>query len=88
MDDSFSTKTWQADIGIAALYPGPAQPLDDVKFINNIAWTICYGFKVGQGVWEKQSNVRFEGGTVYGAAVGLGIDHKVCDPLLSAPALC
>ncbi|KAF8894797.1 pectin lyase fold/virulence factor [Infundibulicybe gibba] len=76
LDDSFSTKTWPAATGIAILYPGPAQALSNVTFSNNLAWTLCYGFKVGQGVYEEQSIVRFEGGTVYGAAVGLGIHHK------------
>jgi len=61
---------------ISISYPGPAQALSNVTFSNNLAWTLCYGFKVGQGVYEEQSMVRFEGGTVYGAAVGLGIHHK------------
>ncbi|KAF8894806.1 pectin lyase fold/virulence factor [Infundibulicybe gibba] len=70
LDDTFTTKTWNAGKGITVNYPGSAQPLNNVTFINNIAWTHCYAFKVGQGVWETQSNVRFEGGTVYSAAWG------------------
>lgn len=77
LDDSFSTKTWPKGVGITVNYPGDPQPLNNVTFINNLAWTHCYGFKVGQGVWEDQTNVRFESGTVYDAAVGLGIHHKV-----------
>jgi hypothetical protein len=78
LDDSFSTKTWPLKTGITVNYPGTPQPLFNVTFSNNIAWSHCYGFKVGQGVWEEQRQVRFEGGTVYDAAVGLGIHHKVC----------
>jgi hypothetical protein len=77
LDDSFSTKTWPASEGISVKYPGSPQALNNVTFTNNLAWTDCYGFKVGQGVWEEQQNVRFEGGTVYDAAVGLGVHHKV-----------
>ncbi|KAF9465772.1 pectin lyase fold/virulence factor [Collybia nuda] len=76
LDDSFSTKTWPINRGITVKYPGNPQPLFNVTFTNNIAWSHCYGFKVGQGVWEEQRHVRFEGGTVYDAAVGLGIHHK------------
>ncbi|GLB45470.1 putative glycosyl hydrolases family 28 [Lyophyllum shimeji] len=76
LDDSFSTKTWQANEGITVKYPGSPQALYNVTFSNNLAWTHCYGFKVGQGVWEDQTQVRFEGGTVYDAAVGLGVHHK------------
>ncbi|KAF8876580.1 pectin lyase fold/virulence factor [Infundibulicybe gibba] len=76
LDDSFSTKTWAAGIDISVSYPGPPQALSNITFSNNLAWTICYGFKVGQGVYEEQSTLRFEGGTVYNAAVGLGIHHK------------
>ncbi|KAF8073412.1 pectin lyase fold/virulence factor [Lyophyllum atratum] len=76
LDDSFSTKTWPAGEGITVNYPGSPQALVNVTFTNNLAWTHCYGFKVGQGVWEDQSQVRFEGGTVYDAAVGLGVHHK------------
>ncbi|KAF9459980.1 pectin lyase fold/virulence factor [Collybia nuda] len=76
LDDSFSTKTWPASEGISVKYPGDPQALSNVTFTNNLAWTHCYGFKVGQGVWEEQRGVRFEGGTVYDAAVGLGVHHK------------
>ncbi|KAF8157860.1 pectin lyase fold/virulence factor [Crassisporium funariophilum] len=75
LDDSFSTKTWAGD-GIAINWPGPPQALFNVTFINDLAWTHCYGFKVGQGVWENQQQVLVRGSTVYDAAVGLGVHHK------------
>lgn len=75
LDNSFSTKTWPKSEGIAVNYSGNPQTLYSITFSNNFAWTHCYGFKVGQGVWEDQQMVRFEYGTVYNAAVGLGIHH-------------
>lgn len=82
LDDSFSTKTWDAGTDLTLNYPGPAQPLYNVTFQNNLAWTHCYGFKVGQGAMQEQRTIRFYGGTVYDAAVGLGIHHKVRIPCL------
>ncbi|RDB24227.1 hypothetical protein Hypma_008590 [Hypsizygus marmoreus] len=76
LDDAFSTKTWPENVEITVAYPGPAQPLYNVTFSNCLAWTHCYGFKVGQGVWQEQRNIRFEWSTVYDAAVGLGVHHK------------
>ncbi len=45
-------------------------------FDNCLAWTDCYGYKIGQGVWERQDNVTFQNSVVYTAGVGIGIDHK------------
>ncbi|KAF8159884.1 pectin lyase fold/virulence factor [Crassisporium funariophilum] len=75
-DDSFSTKAQPMGQGITINYPGPNEPVRDVHFLNNLAWTGCYGFKIGQAAYGTQSNIRFEEGTVYRAAVGLGIHHK------------
>ncbi|PPQ67563.1 hypothetical protein CVT24_002843, partial [Panaeolus cyanescens] len=75
-DDSFSTKAQPQGLGITINYPGTNQPVTDVLFTNNLAYTGCYGFKVGQGVYSTQSNIRFEDGVVYKAAVGLGVHHK------------
>lgn len=75
-DDSFSTKTWPDDVGTTVPYPYPPQPLHDVVFDDCLAWTRCYGFKVGQGVFGDQDGVTFKNGVVYHAGVGLGIDHK------------
>ncbi|RYP19043.1 hypothetical protein DL767_009715 [Monosporascus sp. MG133] len=75
-DDSFSTKTWPYKIGTTIPYPYPPRPLKDVFFDDCLAWTDCYGYKVGQGVWEDQDTVTFQNSVVYSAAVGMGIDHK------------
>ncbi|KAF8061692.1 pectin lyase fold/virulence factor [Lyophyllum atratum] len=76
LDDSFSTKTWDGATDIAISYPGVPQQNYDVRFTNCLAWTHCYGFKVGQGTVQQQHKIRFEGSTVYDAAVGLGVHHK------------
>ena len=74
-DDSFSTKTWPLKVGTTVPYPYPPQEQYDVLFDDCFAWTLCYAFKVGQGVWENQRNIRFQNGHVYRAGVGLGIHH-------------
>ncbi|KAH7322664.1 pectin lyase-like protein [Stachybotrys elegans] len=74
-DDSFSTKTWPYKTGTTVPYPYPPQPQSDVLFEDCFAWTLCYGFKVGQGVHEVQDNVRFRNSVVYYGGVGIGIHH-------------
>ena len=75
-DDSFSTKTWPYNTGTTVPYPYAPRPLSDVVFDNCLAWTDCYGYKVGQGVFENQDDVTFQNSVVYNAGVGIGIDHK------------
>ena len=76
LDDPFSTKTWRADTDIARSWPGQPQALDTVTFDDLVTWTVCYGFKVGQGVMQNQSNVTFRNGVVYDAAIGIGVHHR------------
>lgn len=57
-------------------YPNPPQPLSNVIFDDCLAWTVCYGYKIGQGVYKSQDGVTFKNSVVYKAAVGLGIDHR------------
>ncbi|PVI00788.1 glycoside hydrolase family 28 protein [Periconia macrospinosa] len=75
-DDSFSTKTWLEKEGTTVPYPYKPQPLRDVSFDECFAWTRCYGYKVGQGVYSDQDNVIFKNSVVYYAGVGIGIHHK------------
>lgn len=74
-DDSFSTKTWPYKTGTTVPYPYHPLPLSDVIFDDCLAWTHCYGYKVGQGVHQKQDNITFQNSVVYTAGVGLGIHH-------------
>jgi polygalacturonase len=76
LDDSFSTKTWPYNTGTTVPYPNPPQPLSNVVFDDCLAWTVCYGYKIGQGVYTSQDGVTFKNSVVYRAAVGLGIDHR------------
>ena len=76
-DDSFSTKAQPQGVGITTNYPGENQPVYNVTFLDNLAWTGCYGFKVGQGAYKTQSDIRFESGTVYSASIAMGIDHAL-----------
>jgi hypothetical protein len=79
LDDPFSTKAWQQTTDIASGkvgWPGEPEPVVDVLFEDCVAWTICYGFKIGQGVLQNQENITFRDCVVYDAAVGFGIHHK------------
>ncbi len=76
LDDSFSTKTWTNTTDISQGWPGQPQILDSILFDDCLAFTICYGFKIGQGVIQTQRNVVFQNGVVYDGAVGIGISHQ------------
>ncbi|CAH0033298.1 unnamed protein product [Clonostachys rhizophaga] len=74
-DDSYSAKTWEADNEVALHYPYKPLPNQDIVFDDCLAWTNCYGYKIGQGVVENQDNVTFKNSVVYNAGVGIGIHH-------------
>jgi polygalacturonase len=76
LDDSFSAKTWTNTTDISQGWPGQPQILDGVLFDDCLAFTICYGFKIGQGVLQTQSEVVFQNSVVYDGAVGIGISHQ------------
>lgn len=76
LDDPWTTKAWREDTDIALPWPGAPQPVQNVLFEDLISWTRCYGFKIGQGTLQPQSNVVFRDGVVYDAAIGIGIHHR------------
>ncbi|MDD9267226.1 S-layer homology domain-containing protein [Paenibacillus sp. GCM10023248] len=79
LDDPFSTKSWKEDTDIASgkvPWPGKPEPVNHILFEDAIAWTACYGFKIGQGVMQDQEDITFRNGVVYKAAVGFAIHHK------------
>lgn len=79
LDDPFSTKSWGEATDIASgksKWPGEPEPVVDVLFEDCLAWTVCYGYKVGQGVVQNQERITFRNCVVYDAAVGFGIHHK------------
>nr|WP_145164402.1 discoidin domain-containing protein [Paenibacillus terrae] len=79
LDDPYSTKAWAEDTDIASgkvPWPGQPEPVEHVLIEDAVAWTKCYGFKIGQGVLQDQRDITFRDGVVYKAAVGFAIHHK------------
>ena len=76
LDDPFSTKTWGDAIDLYNTVPGTPRPLSGVTFDDLVSWTYCYGVKVGQGLFQPQSDVTFRHVVVYDAAVAIGVHHK------------
>jgi alpha-glucosidase len=76
LDDPFSSKTWDQSTDISRHWPGKPLALEQVVFEDLLSWTYCYGYKIGQGMRQNQSDVTFRNCVVYDAAVGIGIDHK------------
>ncbi|WP_052703101.1 discoidin domain-containing protein [Paenibacillus beijingensis] len=83
LDDPFSSKAWDQTVDISLNWPGTPEPVQNVVFDDLIAWTYCYGFKIGQGMRQNQSGITFRNGVVYNASVGFGIDHKYGAGVLS-----
>ena len=76
LDDPFSTKTWDQNTDLCRNWPGKPKAQKNIVFDDCISWTYCYGFKIGQGVMQPQTNIKFKNCVVYDAAVGIGIHHK------------
>ncbi|WP_310501329.1 discoidin domain-containing protein [Paenibacillus qinlingensis] len=76
LDDPYTTKTWDQATDISLSWPGSPEPVSNVVFDDLISWTVCFGYKVGQGMRQNQSDVTFKNSVVYDASVGIGVDHK------------
>lgn len=74
-DDAFSAKTWPYKTGTTVPYPYPPRDQKDVTFDDCFAWTLCFGYKIGQGVYQTQDSVKFKNSAAYSAGVGMGIHH-------------
>ncbi|KAI5820129.1 pectin lyase fold/virulence factor [Pyronema omphalodes] len=83
LDDPFSTKTWSASLSdIAVPWPIPKGGLpgnDGVTFEQTVSWTICFGLKVGAGVWAPQQNITFRKAVVYDCSIAIGIHFQAGD---------
>lgn len=88
LDDNYSTKTWGKPADPNAKWPKwpstqhwPeeifAQGNENIVFDDCLAWTYCYGYKIGQGVFTEQKNILFKDSTVFRASIGFGMDHLV-----------
>ncbi|MGM9647795.1 MAG: hypothetical protein ACI3YH_06675 [Eubacteriales bacterium] len=75
-DDSFSTKTWPYKTGITINWAGVPEYLSDVVFENCMAYSKCFGYKVGQGSNQMQYDVTFRDCVTIDAARGMGIHLK------------
>ncbi len=73
LDDAFSAKTWPVKVGITMNWPGNPEYNDNVLFEDCLAYTRCFGFKIGQGTDQNHYNVVFRNNTVVYSGVGLGI---------------
>lgn len=85
-DDPYSTKTWDAGRvsgGVFKNIPGPTGPLENVLAEDLVAWTGCFGVKVGEGSVYPQTGVTYRDVTVYDAAIGMGMHHRWGTALLS-----
>lgn len=82
-DDSFSTKTYtskglikskgetESDAGFIS-----DMTLDGVTFDDCVAWSDCAAYKVGDGAWHNQTNVKFINSTCYKARDAIKITHR------------
>ncbi|KAF8534341.1 pectin lyase fold/virulence factor [Trichophaea hybrida] len=77
LDDPFSTKTWNAgpkDITTSWPIPTSGLPgLYNVTFENTVSWTICFGLKIGAGVFTPQEDITFRHCVVYNTSIAIGI---------------
>ena len=81
-DDPYSTKTERDGFEINAGWgsaEGKNTKNENILFDDCLAWTGCYGFKVGQGIGYDQHDITVQNSTVYDCAVGFGIHHKRFD---------
>jgi polygalacturonase len=76
LDDPYSTKTWETSTDISRSWYGQPEPLDNVTFDDCFSWSICVGFKLGQGSFQPQSNVTFKNSVVYNCDRGIALQHK------------
>jgi hypothetical protein len=60
-DDCYSTKTW-GPTGIGTQWPYSPEPIADVLFQDVVAWTTDGAFKIGEGIYQPQTNITFDHG--------------------------
>ena len=75
-DDTYSTKTWTHTTDIADKWYGDPEPLDDVTFDDCLGWSRCATFKLGFGVEQDQTNLRFVNSTSYKSMRAIAVNHK------------
>jgi hypothetical protein len=75
-DDSFSTKCLPTGNEITMDWHGSPQANDNITFDDCLAWTMCSGFKIGEGVSQDQTNITVMNSVVYDCGQAFGIHYK------------
>lgn len=75
LDDPYSTKTWGEQTDISRQWTGTLQPNRNIVFDDCIAWTRCFAFKIGAGVWKDQEKITVRNSVVHDSAHAIGISH-------------
>ena len=73
LDDSYSCKTWGGPTDMSRQWGAPLKPNQEIRFNGCLAWSRCFGFKIGAGVFQPQENITVENSTCYDAAHAIGI---------------
>jgi hypothetical protein len=76
LDDPYSTKTWAPDNDLTRQWTGSFEANRNVVMDDCVAWTRCFGFKIGAGVWRDQENITIKNTVVYDSAHAIGISHS------------
>ncbi|KAI5856044.1 pectin lyase fold/virulence factor [Tricharina praecox] len=79
LDDPFSTKTWGRESDIAESWPLPDDGLPGLRgvtFDDTLSWTICFGVKVGAGMWSPHEDIVFRNAVVYDTSIAIGIHFQ------------
>ncbi len=76
LDDPFSVKTYAGGTEMFRSMRDIGSGCENVVFEDCLSWTICYGFKTGQGAGYDQIDIVFRDGVVYDCSVGIGVNHK------------
>lgn len=75
-DDTYSTKTWTEETDIATNWYGSPQKLDNVIFDDCFGWSRCATFKLGFGVNQDQTNIKFLNSTSYKSMRAIAVNHR------------
>jgi polygalacturonase len=73
LDDPYSCKTWGEQTDLSREWPSTASPNRNIRFEDCLAWTRCFAFKIGAGVWRPQEDITIHNAVVYDAAHAIGI---------------
>ncbi|MDB5326547.1 MAG: coagulation factor 5/8 type domain protein [Phycisphaerales bacterium] len=76
LDDPYSTKTWDADTDIAKQWSGDFEGNKNIRFEDCLAWTRCFSFKIGAGVWKPQEDIVVRNCVSFDGAHAIGISHS------------